>query len=228
MMLLPPPAPAVSPDFDCNPEDAMDEPDENDELIAPGPWAAVAVDDYYDDTVALRQNRGGTFLTRLRNHLPARPEHLPADAIEPTWGEKRTARGLAAALAGLALLSLAPVAMRHHIDLRSAPPWALWTVLMAAVQMVFAGWLANAPDWATVRVQMVISAGLTTLYAMAMTLMILTPSSRSLILGLDEVRRFGAAWCGLMLLLMGVATWYCGRTSTRWREQIEVERLGSY
>ncbi len=84
---------------------------------------------------------------------------------------------------------------------------------MAAVQLVYAGWLANAPDWATVRVQMVLSAALTTIYAMAMTLVLLTPQTRSLILGLDEVRRLAPAWCGLMLLIMAVATWYCGRTA---------------
>jgi hypothetical protein len=187
-----------------------------------------AVETYIDDVVTLRRSRGAEFLSWLHNHLPARPDHIPSDAIEPSWAERRTARGLAAALAGIALLSLLPVALTRHWDLRSAPPWALWTVLLAAVQLIFAGWLANAPDWATVRVQMIISAALTTLYAMAMTLMVLTPSTHELILKLDEVRPLGAAWCGLMFLLMGGATWYCGRTSTRWREQNEVERVHSF
>jgi hypothetical protein len=233
MMLLPPPEPVVSPDFEYNTEadevkeDEDDEHERHDDGIVTEPQA-TAIENYDDGAVALRRSRGVEFLSWLHNHLPARPDHVPADAIEPTWGEKRTARGLAMALAGLALFSVAPVVIKHHIDLRSAPLWALLIVLMASVQLVFAGWLANAPDWATVRVQMVISAALTTLYAMAMTLMLLTPLKENLILGLYELWPLGAAWCGVMFFLMGVATWYCGRTATRWREQIEMERLNAY
>ena len=153
---------------------------------------------------------------------------MPAGAIEPTWAERRTARGLAAGLACAAVLSLLPLVLTRHVDLRTAPPWALWIVILAVVQLVYAAWLANAPDWATVHVQMILSAAMTTIYAMAMTLVLLTPSTRTLILGLDEVRRLGAAWCGLMVLIMAAATWYSGRTSTRWREQLVKERLDVY
>jgi hypothetical protein len=224
-LLLPPPETEDSGEYE---DSASHKPNgHDDDRYAPVPQP-VTVGTYVDDAVTLRRSRGVEFLSWLYNHLPARPDHVPADAIEPSWAERRTARGLAAALAVVAVLSLLPVVLLRHVDLRSAPPWALWTVLFAAVQLVFAGWLANAPDWATVRVQMIVSAGLTTLYAMAMTLLLLTPSSRTLILGLDEVRPLGAAWCGLMFFLLGAATWCCGRTSTRWREQIEVERLNMY
>ena len=219
MLLLP--ETEASRDYHDNPSHKPRGHDEDRHTPEPRP---SAVDVCIDDAVILRRSRGVEFLSWLRNHLPARPEHVPADAIEPTWAERRTARGLAAALAGIALLSILPVALGRHLDLRSAPPWALWTVLLAVVQLVYAGWLANAPDWATVRVQMILSAALTTIYAMAMTLVLLTPQTRSLILGLDEVRRLAPAWCGLMLLVMAVATWYCGRTSTQWREQIAYER----
>jgi hypothetical protein len=223
--LLPPPETEAAPEYDDSPTYTSYGHDED--RYAPQPQP-LAVDTYMDDAVTLRRSRGVEFLSWLRNLLPARPEHVPADAIEPSWAEQRTARGLAAALAGIAVLSLLPVALERHLDLRDAPLWALGTVLLAAVQMVYAGWLANAPDWATVRVQMILSAALTTIYAMLMTLVLLTPQTRTLILGLDEVRFAAPAWCGLMLVLMAAATWYCGRTSTQWRAQIEEERLNTY
>jgi hypothetical protein len=182
-----------------------------------------AAGEVIDNAITLRRSRGVEFLSWLHNHLPSRPDHVPADAFEPTWAEQRTARGLAVALAAAAALSVLPVALKGHMKLFDAPPWALWTVLLAAVQLVYAGWLANAPDWATVRVQMVLSAALTTIYAMVMTLVLMTPPSRALILGLDEVRQMAPAWCGLMLVLMAGVTWYCGRTSTQWRRQLAEE-----
>jgi hypothetical protein len=176
-----------------------------------------------DNAITLRRSRGVELLSWLHNHLPSRPDHVPANAIEPTWAEQRTARGLATVLACAAVLSVLPVVLTSHVKLLDAPPWALWTMLLAAIQIVFAGWLANAPDWATVRVQMVISAALTTLYAMVLTLVVITRPTSPLILGLDEVRKMAPAWCGLMFVLMAVVTWYCGRTSTRWRRQIAEE-----
>jgi hypothetical protein len=176
-----------------------------------------------DDAITLRRSRGVEFLSWLHNHLPSRPDHIPADAIEPTWAEQRTARGLAAALAAAAVMSVVPIVLKSYVNLLAAPPWALWTVLLAAVQLIFAGWLANAPDWATVRVQMILSAAITTIYAMVMTLVLVTPQSRTLILGLDEVRHMAPAWCGIMFAVMAAFTWYCGRTSTHWRRQLTEE-----
>ncbi len=223
--LLPPPETDMSLEFEYDPK--YEDNERGADRIGLPPRPSI-VDDDIDEAVTLRRSRGVEFFSWLRNLLPARPEHVPANAIEPTWQERRTARGLAAALVGVALLTLLPLVLTRHVDLRTAPPWALWVVILAMVQLIFAGWLANVPDWATVRMQMVLSAGLTTIYAMAMTLVLLTPQARSLILGLDEVRRLAPAWCGLMVLIMGIATWYCGRTSARWREQLVNERLDVY
>ena len=121
-------------------------------------------------------------------------------------------------LAAIAMLSLLPPLWRHA-NLLNAPPWALGTIFLAAVQLVYAGWLLNAPDWATVRVQMIVSAALATIYAMVMTLAIITPPLRPMVFGLEE-RPLAAAWCGLMLVLLGIATWLCGRISAHWQLQM--------
>jgi hypothetical protein len=156
----------------------------------------------------------------FRDRLPARPTHLPADVTEPGPEQRQTALRLAIAVAAPAVLSLLPVVLSGHANLLAAPPWALWAVLLAVVQLIYAGWMVNAPDWASARVQMIVCAAATTIYAMAMTLVLITPVNRPLILGLGEARRLAPGWCGVMFLLLGVATWYCGRTSARWRNKV--------
>ena len=174
----------------------------------------------FDDAVTLRRSRGLEFLAWLHQQLPSQPEQLPDDAFEPSRNSQRTARRLAAVLAAIAAVSLLPVVLSGHVNLLAAPPWALFAVLLAVIQLVYAAWLANAPDWASARVQMIVSAGLTTVYAMLLTLVVVTPTSRQLILGLDGVRRLAPAWCGMMSFVMAATTWYCGRTSTRWRQEL--------
>jgi hypothetical protein len=157
------------------------------------------------------------FFSRLRRLLSPAREYLPADATTPGPAERRTALELGAVSAAAALVSLLPVFARGHANLFTAPPWALTAVFLAVLQMVYAAWMINVPDWASARVQMVVCAVLATIYGMLMTLTMITAVNRPLILGLGEVRLAAPAWCGLMLILMGAATWFCGRTSTRWR-----------
>jgi hypothetical protein len=177
-----------------------------------------------DEAVTLPRSRGVEFLVWLRNRFPSHAAYLPDDAIEPSWAERRTARGLAAALAAIAVLNLLPVILSGHYNLLAAPPWAVLAVLLAVVQVVYAARLANAPDWSTVQVQMIVSASVTTAYAMLTTLALLTPSEKPLLFGLGEVRRLVPAWCGLMMLVMGGVTWYCGRTSAHWRRELAEEQ----
>jgi hypothetical protein len=134
--------------------------------------------------------------------------------------ERRISRRLAGVLSAAALLSLLPVLVLGHADLTKAPPWALAAVLLAVLQAVYAGWIINAPDWAAAQVQMAVCAVMTTLYGMLMTLSLMAPANKPLILGLGEARRAVPAWCGLMLLLMGAATWFCGWTSAKWKRSL--------
>ena len=100
---------------------------------------------------------------------PTRSSRLAGAANGPRAGRRASGRRVAERAAGRAAAPHGPSRPRR---LGALP------VLLAAVQLVYAGWLANAPDWATVRVQMVLSAALTTIYAMALTLVLLTPSTR--------------------------------------------------
>jgi hypothetical protein len=167
-------------------------------------------------TVARRRIAGFAISSWLGKLWPTAEKHLPADVTIPGKAEQRIALQLAAVPAVVAVVSMAPV-MASHANLLAAPPWAQAAVCLALLQLVYAVWMLNAPDWATARVQMAVCAVAATIYGMLMTLTMVTPADHPLILGLGDVRRLAPAWCGLMLVVMGAATWFCGRTSARWR-----------
>ena len=131
----------------------------------------------------------------LRKFWPAAERHLPADATIPGKAERRIALQLAAVPAVAALVSLLPVGL-GHANLLTAPPWALAAVFLAVLQLVYAVWMINVPDWVTARVQMFVCALFATIYGMLMTLTMITPVYRPLLLGLGEVRHTAPAWCG--------------------------------
>jgi hypothetical protein len=164
-----------------------------------------------------RRRFGLVIRSWLRNLQPRKEQHVPADVTVPSSGQRRAALRLAGILASTASLGLLPVLFVGHANLLSAPRWALAVVSLTMLQLTYAAALANAPDWAAARVQMVVCAAAATIYGMLMTLAMITPRDRTLILGLDEVRHAAPAWCGLMLVVMGAATWFCGHIGGRWR-----------
>jgi hypothetical protein len=146
--------------------------------------------------------------------------HLPADTTIPGKAERRIALQLAAAMAVVALVSLLPVIGKGYGRLHAAPTWALATVSLASVQLFYAARLVNAPDWVSAWIQMVVCAISTTIYGMLTTLTTITPVNHQLILGLGEVRSSAPAWCGLMFILTGAVTWWCGVTSMKWKKSL--------
>jgi len=174
-------------------------------------------------TVARRRITGFAISSWLGKLWPPAEKHLPAYVTIPRKAEHRIALRLAAVPAVAAVVSVGPV-MASHANLLTAPPWALAAVCLALLQLVYAVWMVNAPDWASARVQMAACAIAATIYGILMTLTMVTPADHPLILGLGDVRQLARAWCGLMLVLMGAATWFCGRTSARWRRSATPSR----
>jgi len=175
-----------------------------------------------ETAVVRRKGRGLAILSRLRSLWPSE-KYLPAGVTIPGGLERRIALRLAAVLVAAALLGLAPVVRLGHANLVTAPPWALAAVFLAILQLVFAAWMVNVPDWASARVQMVVCAIVTTIYGMLMTKTMITPVNVPLMLEIREVRRAAPVWCGLMFVVMGAATWMCGQTSARWRRGLAQE-----
>ncbi len=127
MLALPPPdAESEAPAADAawhqdqhEPDDIRPEPPSDFGGAAP----PVELEPDIEEAITLRRSLSAEFFSWLSSHLPARPSHLPADAIEPSWTERRTAAGLAAVLAATALLGLLPVVVLGHANLLAAPRW---------------------------------------------------------------------------------------------------------
>jgi hypothetical protein len=168
---------------------------------------------------AIARIAGLAFSSWLRKLWPSADGRLPDDATIPGKPERRIALRLAAVPALAAILSAAPV-MAGHANLLHAPHWALAAVFLAVLQLAYAAWMINAPDWVAAWTQMVVCAVVATIYGMLMTLTMMTPVNHPLILGLGEVRHAAPVWCGLMFVLMGAATWFCGRTSAKWKRRV--------
>jgi hypothetical protein len=154
------------------------------------------------------------------------PGATAPDVTEPGKDEQRASLQMAAVTSLAAVLGSLPVVAMNHANLFAAPRWALAAVFLTVLQLVYAAWVINVPDWASARVLMVVCALVTTVYGMLMTLTMITPGAQPL-LGLGEARRAAPAWCGLMLVLTAAATWYCGRTSARWKARLPLTRSDS-
>jgi hypothetical protein len=162
---------------------------------------------------------------RRWNLIPARlrPRTLPPGVYEAGGAQLQAVWRLAALLAALLVISLLPVAWHRHLGLQASPGWARSVLLVAGLQGLYLVWMLNAPDWATVRVVMFVFATVATGYAVATTAVMATSLDHPLPLGLGEVRPWAAAWCGGMVLAMGLGTFFSARLSTAWRRVFQQE-----
>jgi hypothetical protein len=161
--------------------------------------------------------------TSSRGRKTRKPRTMPAGAYEASPNQVWAVRKLAALLLAAVLLSLLSVLWTRHFGLEASPPWARAVLLVAGLQCLYVVWMLNAPDWASVRVVMFVFAAVATGYAVATTSVMATPLDHPLALGLGSVRHRAAAWCGGMVAVMALGTFFCGRLSTRWRRVFQRE-----
>ncbi len=62
---------------------------------------------------------------------------------------------------------------------------------------------------------MLVSAAVATGYAVVTAMVLATPIDHPLIWGLADVRRGATAWSAAVVVVMGLATYCCGRTRAR-------------
>jgi hypothetical protein len=161
------------------------------------------------------------------------PPHNPPVALPPLGNQPRVyesrpeqiraAYVLSIVTGALAMLGAWPalVALGH-------PPAAGWVwivLLLAAVEVTYAIWLASLPDWSTLWIGMVLCAGLAAIQALALGLVMATPAMRSLPIGLDEVRTSLGSWSACLLALHAGLAYAAGWISTRWRREYERWKL---
>jgi hypothetical protein len=148
---------------------------------------------------------------------------MPRDVYVPDSGRVWYVYGLAVILALAVAFSLLPVFWLGHRNLEAAPGWARAVVLLAAMQFIYIVWMANAPDWASVWVVMMVFAIAATAYAVVTAAALATPLDHPLMLGMSQVRHSAGKWCAAVMAVMSLATYLCGRLSTRWNRRFRQE-----
>ena len=98
----------------------------------------------------------------FRTLWPPAEKHLPADVTVPGRFEQRIALRAGLGAGGRCVTELVPVIVAGHANLFTVPPWALGIAFLAVLQLVYAVWMINVPDWASAWVQMAVFAIVTT------------------------------------------------------------------
>jgi len=134
---------------------------------------------------------------------------------------------LAAALVCAALFSVIPAVWDVVEYLRFAESplvarWALGLFFLGVVQLAYAVYLFQLPDWTTVWVVTLFSLALAAVYAAALGLVLLSPADGFVVgnhgLQLADKLAGGKAalWCLCMVSLSIIVAFFAGRHSTRW------------
>jgi hypothetical protein len=148
------------------------------------------------------------------------------------------AQGLAAALLAAALLSSAPAVwdvMEYFRDVDPVEPhgiarWALLVLLLATVQIAYAFYLFQLPDWTSVRIVTLHALAMAAFYALALG-GVLVSGAGSWVVGPDGWQLAdqlaggrAALWCVAMVSLSSVLAFFAGRLAMRWRRAESIVR----
>ncbi len=134
---------------------------------------------------------------------------------------------LAFALAAAALFSVVPAVWDVVEFLRTADSafvarWALALFFLGVVQLAYAVYLFQLPDWTTVWVVTLFSLALAAVYAAVLGLVLLSPPDGFLVgsggLQLADKLSGGKAalWCLCMISLSTILAFFAGRLGTSW------------
>ena len=155
--------------------------------------------------------------------------------IEHDPGKKWTVYQLGCCLAVLALIGMIPCILevvRHvtDFDSRGVENWAYFVFLVSGIQLAYALYMVQLPDWSTARVVMVVSAILSVLYATSMGVALMAADDNAIIAALGLTAQHAAGyvslWCCMMTLLMSLLTYFLVRTSMRWQRIYELATAG--
>lgn len=149
---------------------------------------------------------------------------------------RHTVQAIGWSLALLALLNAVPVAI---VLLRPQEPgaihlerWALGILLLGILQLCYAVYLLQVPDWSSARVVSVVTLGIATAYALMAGMRLLAgPGNRVMeSLELDGnlfSSRQESLWCFALVLLTGTLSYLAGRASIQWSRRGREEAIGT-
>ena len=206
------------------------------DVVPPSIPTATVFDDQADATSAmsvlepLQENEGEIWdLAEMEEEVS--PEWR---GYAPRSKERNTVQWLAAIFFLLALFGMGPALLRlvnwsHYWfnDLEDPPGIYCWTaVLLIAgiVQLAYAVYLYQLPDWSTVWVIALVSLFITTAYTVMLVIELQADLMNPVLVMLElnqETISMGkqAAWCFCVLLVNGTFTYFAGRYGIRWKQE---------
>ena len=162
------------------------------------------------------------------------PRESPADAatavnhppLVPAASQQITAWVLSLSLAAAALFGAAPaiwdlIQYAQAAEPTFVPRWALALIAVGSVQLAYAAYLAQLPDWTSGWIVTLVSLALAALYAGMLGVTLIAGADSAFIRGLDlgEVVPTGRAamWCLCMTTILATLAFFAGRSSFRWK-----------
>lgn len=182
---------------------------------------------------------------------PTAPKPVPAlqTVAEPDEKEEEKVHGvehdpaklwvaytLAIALAVIGILNFVPAIfefVRSNDPTQAAIPiqrWSYALLCVGAVQLFYAIYLSQLPDWGTVWVVAILTLIIATGYAMLFGIILLGKDESLIIRLLDlpqHLRDEARLWCFSMLSATGLLTYFCGREGMRWHQVYQMQSEAS-
>jgi len=135
-----------------------------------------------------------------------------------------TAYNLAIALAVVGAFSLTPAVLEivdffRHEQAAPIARWAFAVILAGLLQLTYAAYVGQLPDWSTVWVGAVLCLVYSAVYATMVALFMWSETAVLTSLGISEALRNRAVlWCFSMLSLSSLITYFAGRAAARWKK----------
>lgn len=157
-------------------------------------------------------------------------EQSPVRGVDHAPAKRWSAYYLAISVIFVGLFNMAPAFYEGFQAFGLDPPrplarWAYAALVLGLVQIVYAFYLIQLPDWGSVWVVAIFSLATTTLYAALVSAVILGTQDSNLLesLHLSYVSRKKAIlWCTIMLSLSALLTYFCGRVGIRWHKAFSI------
>ncbi|GEM_PF-3027205 len=187
---------------------------ESHEPAAPSPQEPAAQEDLAPDSAPLSEAAPEP---RLEEIIVFSDQDDPAwwTLYRPDPGKVQSARMLAFGMAATCVVGAVPGAV--YLAQGELPSWAILTLGVAALQLLYLVWVAALPDWSTVWVGMLVFAASGAFYGAVSAWVLFTPPDRPLGFDLEEMRRQALGWSVANLTLCTLVTYAAGRLAGAWR-----------
>jgi hypothetical protein len=104
--------------------------------------------------------------------------------------------------------------------------WTYVVLLVCGIQLAYALYLVQLPDWSSVWVTMIVTSIVATFYAVGMGMSLMAQADNEVIamLGLTQWHAGGylSLWCFLLTLLTALLSYAMVRTSLKWHKLFEL------